>query len=69
MNEYQQLIIDALIDKKCEALMNCISKRNTLKSTPTDQISRHFIDEFIAFNAKVDAAIDWIKTRTHGELL
>jgi hypothetical protein len=28
MNEYQQLIIDALIDKKCEALINCISVKS-----------------------------------------
>ena len=66
MNEYQQLIIDALIDKKCEILMNCLSKRNSIKSAP-DQIIEPFMAEFITVNAQIDAAMVWVKTQPFSE--
>jgi hypothetical protein len=64
MHEYQQLIIDALIDKKCEVLMNCISKRNTLQSNSPDCMA-----EFIAVNARIDAAMAWVQAQPFCETL
>ena len=67
MNEYQQLAVEALNRMFDDDFVNCCQAFQRDPVKPDGKNSAEFVAEFKSRKAKINSAIDWIKTIVNSQ--